>query len=178
MSVRLFVAAEVPDRVRQAVLAIERPAGDDVRWADPSSWHVTLRFLGELDDASAVAAAEALAAVVSGPAAAVVGRTPRRLGPTAVVLPVKGLAEVAAAVATAFASLPGEERRPFSGHLTLGRLRRPGRWPRAGVGTLDAELTWPVEEIVLVRSHLGGGHPARYEVLARHPLTNLQSDPA
>ena len=146
----------MPDRVRRAVAAVDRPPGDDVRWADPSSWHVTLRFLGELDDASGGRGREALAAVVRrchrGRRADVPapGADRRRA-------PGRGLAEVAAAVATAFAALPGEERRPFSGHLTLGRLRRPGRWPRAGVGTLDAELTWPVEEIVLVRSHLGGG---------------------
>jgi 2'-5' RNA ligase len=166
--VRLFVAVEVPDRVRRTVAGIERPPGEDVRWADPSSWHVTLRFLGEVDGSDGAEAA--LAAVRCDPATAVVGRTPKRLGPTAVVLPVEGLAGLAEAVSAAFAGLPGEERRRFAGHLTLGRLRRQGRWPAAGVGVLAAEMSWMVEEVVLVRSHLGGGRPARYEVLARHRL--------
>lgn len=165
---RLFVAVELPAEVRRAVAAIERPAGDDVRWADPSAWHLTLRFLGEVDGPDPAAAA--LAAVVAAPATAVVGRTPKRLGPTAVVLPVEGVDALADAVARAFAGLPGEELRGFAAHLTLGRLRRPGRWPAAGVGVLAAEVPWAVEEVALVRSHLGGGRAARYETLARQAL--------
>jgi RNA 2',3'-cyclic 3'-phosphodiesterase len=166
--VRLFVAVEVPEAVRRAVGAIERPAGDDVRWVDPASWHVTLRFLGEVDGPEPAVAA--LGDVRGDGTTAVVGRTPRRLGPTAVVLAVEGLGDLASAVATAFVGLPGDERRPFTGHLTLGRLRRPGRWPAGGVGVLPAEVSWPVGEVALVCSHLGGGRPARYEVLARAPL--------
>jgi 2'-5' RNA ligase len=165
--VRLFVAVEVPEDVRAAVAAVERPAGGDVRWSDPSAWHVTLRFLGEVD---AVPAIDALTAVAGPPAVAVVGRVPRRLGPTAVVLPVDGLDELAAVVGRAFAGLPGEEGRPFTGHLTLGRLRRAGRWPRGGVGPLPAEVSWPVTSVALVESHLEHGSPARYEVLARQSL--------
>jgi 2'-5' RNA ligase len=167
--VRLFVAIAVPEGVRQAVDRIERPESDDVRWADPSSWHVTLRFLGEVDDDVAAAAEAALAAVRCPTTTAVVGRTPKRLGPTAVVLPIEGLGVVAAAVADAFAGLPGEERRRFTGHLTLGRLRRPGRWPSLGVGPLAAEVSWEVGEIHLVRSLLGRG-PAVYRTLATRPL--------
>lgn len=169
---RLFVAVEVPPEVCDAVVAVERPDGPDVRWSPPSSWHVTLRFLGEVEEAGP--ALSALASVVADPVVAVVGRMPARLGPTAVVLAVSGLDELAAAVAGAFAGLPGEEGRPFAGHLTLGRLRRTGRWPRGGVGSLARELSWSVGSIALVRSHLAHGSPARYEVLARHPL----GDPA
>jgi 2'-5' RNA ligase len=116
----------------------------------------------------------ALAEVDATATDAVVGRTPARVGRVAVALPVAGLDEVAEAVTAAFAGLPGEERRPFRGHLTIGRLRRVGRWPAAGVGVLDAEVRWPVASVALVRSQLGGGRPARYEVLARQPLRSLQ----
>jgi 2'-5' RNA ligase len=163
----LFVAVELLDAVRRAVDEIERPDGDDVRWSRPDAWHVTLRFLGEMDGDDDARAA--LAKTAAAPATAVIGRVPKRIGPTAIALPVDGLDDVAAAVATAFAGLPGEERRAFQGHLTIGRLKRTGRWPRNGVGPLAAELRWPVGEVALVRSHLGGG-PARYEVLTRQPL--------
>jgi 2'-5' RNA ligase len=169
--VRLFVAVEVPDDVRAAVAAVERPPGGDVRWTDPSAWHVTLRFLGEVDDA--VPAIDALLAVAAAPAVAVVGQVPQRLGPTAIVLPVEGLDELAGAVGRAFAGLPGQERhegRGFTGHLTLGRLRRTGRWPEGGVGPLPEAVSWPVASVALVESHLAAGSPARYEVLARHAL--------
>ena len=106
---RLFVAAEVPEAVQRAVAAIERPAGHDVRWSDAGVWHVTLRFLGEVDETDGLArCAAALRAVTCPGAVAVLGRTPRRLGPTAVVLPVEGLDPLAAAVTGAFAGLPGE----------------------------------------------------------------------
>jgi 2'-5' RNA ligase len=172
--VRLFVAVEVPAEVRDAVDAVARPDGPDVRWSEPGTWHVTLRFLGEVPDAAPAAAA--LAGVDADLATATIGRTPTRLGPTAVVLPVSGLDALAAATAVAFEGLPGEggppgeDARPFTGHLTLGRLRRPAHWPEHGVGVLDGELSWPVGSIALVRSHLGHGAPARYEVLARRRL--------
>ena len=164
---RLFVAVELPADVRGAVDLIERPAGDDVRWSRPESWHVTLRFLGEVDGDDDARAA--LARISAPSSTAVIGRVPKRVGPTAIALGVDGLDDVAAAVDAAFIGLPGEERRRFHGHLTIGRLKRTGRWPRNGVGPLAAELRWSVEEVALVRSHLGGG-PARYEVLARQPL--------
>lgn len=164
---RLFVAAELPPAARDAIDAVERPAGADVRWTAPSSWHVTFRFLGEVPDATA--AVEALDRIAAATAVAVVGRTPARLGPTAVVLPVAGLDAIGDAVASAFAALPGADDRPFTGHLTIGRLRRPKRWPAGGVGTLPAEVCWPVEEVALIQSHLTKG-PARYEVLARRRL--------
>jgi 2'-5' RNA ligase len=168
--VRLFVAVEVPAEARTAIDQIERPAGDDVRWSDPASWHVTLRFLGEVADDAVPAALAALSAVDAAATEAAVGRTPARVGRVAIAVPVGGLDLVAAAVATAFAGLPGEEERRFRGHLTIGRLRRVGRWPVAGVGVLEAEVRWPVASVALVRSHLGGGRPARYEILARQPL--------
>lgn len=165
---RLFVAAPVPPEVQAAVDgAVERPPGEDVRWAAPASWHVTFRFLGEVDDPAPATAA--LARVGAPPATAALDPRPRRLGPTAVVLHVEGLEAIAAAVGAAFTGLPGEEGRPFRGHLTLGRLRRPVRWPAAGVGPLRAPVSWRVEEVRLVRSHLGGG-PARHEVLATRRL--------
>jgi 2'-5' RNA ligase len=168
--VRLFVAVEVPADAREAIDRIERPPGDDVRWSDPASWHVTLRFLGEVGELAAAAAVAALEAVDAAAGEAVVGRVPARVGRVAIALPVAGIDEIAAGVATAFAGLPGEEARRFRGHLTVGRLRRVGRWPAAGVGSLPAEVGWPVTSVALVRSHLGGGRPARYEVLARQSL--------
>jgi len=165
--VRLFVAVELPADVRGAVDAIERPRGDDIRWSQPDSWHITLRFLGEMDGDDEARAA--LAQIAAASATAVIGRVPKRVGATAMALPVAGLDDVAAAVAAAFTGLPGEERRRFQGHLTIGRLKRTGRWPRDGVGSLPSEVRWTVDHVALVRSHLGGG-PARYEVLAHQPL--------
>lgn len=46
----MFVAVWPPDGVRAALAGLERPRHPDVRWSHPASWHVTLRFLGEVRD--------------------------------------------------------------------------------------------------------------------------------
>ena len=53
-SVRAFFAIDLDDRVRSAAAAVadrlrECPAGDAVRWVREETFHVTLRFLGDID---------------------------------------------------------------------------------------------------------------------------------
>lgn len=130
---------------------------------------MTVRFLGAVDDADLHEVVAALAAVRACAAAeAELRPTPRRLGPTAVVLDVAGLDAVAAAVAGALAGFGRDDRR-FHGHITLARMRRPAHWPAGGVGGLAGPVRWPVTSVALVRSHLGRG-PARYETVATVPL--------
>ncbi len=50
---RTFVAVETPPEIRQRAEALVerlRPAGANVRWSDPASWHWTLNFLGDVPD--------------------------------------------------------------------------------------------------------------------------------
>jgi RNA 2',3'-cyclic 3'-phosphodiesterase len=157
---RVFVAVWPPAEVLDAIAALERPAGEGVRWSGRDQWHVTLRFLGDADldrvpDLSAPACM------------AVVGPKVIRLGRGVLCLPVTGLEELAASVvgATQGIGRPPEDR-PFHGHLTLARLN--GKPPRGVVGT-PFSARFPVTEVALVASHLGQG-PARYETLATTPL--------
>lgn len=159
--VRLFVAVTPPDTVLDAVARLRRPARPGVRWTTREQWHVTLRFLGEVDDPAPVVAA--LDRAVLPAAEARIGPRVGLLGRGVVMLPVAGLDGLAAAVVAATAGI-GEPvgDRPFRGHLTLARVRRGG----SARGLLGEELdrTFAVREVALVRSHLGAG-PARYEVL-------------
>jgi RNA 2',3'-cyclic 3'-phosphodiesterase len=167
---RLFVAVWPPPGVVAALHAIERPEQPDLRYTTEDQWHVTVRFLGPVADDDVGSVAAALRAVQT--CAAVDARiepAPRRLGPTAVVLDVAGLDAVAAAVESAVGRFGEEEHRRFRGHLTIARMRRPGRWPAHGVGGLAQALPWSVREVTLVQSRLGRG-PARYETLATVPL--------
>jgi 2'-5' RNA ligase len=129
----------------------------------PERLHVTLRFLGEVADPASVVLPSSLP-----PAVATVGTSVRRLGRDAVVVPVAGLDELAAAVvaATAGVGRPPDHRR-FTGHLTLARSKGPV--PAVELGPL-AGASWPVAEVTLVRSALGGRSGARYEVLERTPV--------
>lgn len=167
---RLFVSVQPPDEVLDALAEVVRPEASDVRWVGRAQWHVTLRFLGEVDDPEPVAAA--LAAAPLPAAVATVGPEAATLGRTAVVLPVTGLDELAADVAGATDGLgtapPGS---PFRGHLTLARARgRRGRVP-GGLARRVPPFEWrfAVTDVRLVRSHLGPGGP-RYEDLAVVPL--------
>jgi RNA 2',3'-cyclic 3'-phosphodiesterase len=57
------------------------------------------------------------------------------------------------------------EERPFAAHITLIRkARAPAALPPV------PSIFWPVDEVVLVRSHLSG-KGASYEVLQRYPLS-------
>ena len=166
---RLFVAVWPPDRVLDAIAALDRPSVTGLRWTTRDQWHVTLRFLGQVDDASAVV--EALAAVVRhGPVDAALGPATGRFDHRILHVPVSGLSGVAGEVIAATAALgrPPEDR-PFAGHITLARTARGSRVdlrPLAGVAVAG---TWTVTDVCLVESHLSSAG-ARYEVVGRVPL--------
>ena len=154
---RLFVAVELPPSVVELVAALPRPAVDGLRWSTADQWHVTLRFLGNVDDASVDALVDALGAarglgVVSAELGPAVGRFGRRI----LHVPVSGLVPVADAVVratAAFGSAPVDDR-PFTGHVTLARARdRRGVDLRPLCGT-PITASWPVSAVALVRSEL------------------------
>ena len=161
---RLFVAAMPTAEVLDAVAALPRADGTGVRWTTRGQWHVTLRFFGSapIDEVRA-----AFARVSARAAVATAGPGVALLGSRVVQLPVRGLEELAAAVAVATQDL-GEppDPRPFQGHLTLARLRRGASC--ALVGTPFA-AAFPVRELYLMRSELLRGG-ARHSELGRLDL--------
>lgn len=173
MPARLFVAAWPPAEIVEAVAALPRPAVTGLRWTRPEQWHVTLRFLGRVDDTAAeeVNAALADASARTGPAAAVVGPAVGRFGHRILHVPVDGLAGVAAAVvgATAHLGKPPEDR-PFAGHLTLARVADRARLDLRPLAGAQIGGDWPVDEVTLVESTVSRAG-STYEVVARFPLT-------
>ncbi len=164
-TVRLFVAVRLPDGVLDVVAGLHRPERPGVRWTTRSQWHVTLRFLGHVDDPAPVAAA--LDAAPLAGCVAAVGPRVTALGRGVVVVPVRGIEALAADVVAATSALGAPpEPRPFRGHLTLARARRGS--VRALVGEPIA-LGFRVDDVRLVRSHLGPAG-ARYEDLHVRPL--------
>jgi 2'-5' RNA ligase len=180
--VRLFVAVDVPDAIKDAVERdVVAPLRDGVpgaRWSRPEGRHLTLKFLGEVADervGGVMGALEKAASTQSGFDAAfdVLGgfpnlRRPRVLwigiGPGA-----EQLASLAGAVENALQPLgfPGEDR-PFRGHFTLARF--PTQRSVESLPAVDLPNDpWRVDEVVLFRSQL---HPkgARYTALERFRL--------
>lgn len=144
---RLFIAAWLPDDVADRVEALERPDEPGVRYTRRDQWHITLRFLGEAEVADAVAALDQLRAPT---ATAELGPAVSRLGRNVVCVPVHGLEELAAEVAAVTATI-GErpDPRPFTGHVTIARLRHRGSCRIAGE-PISARFT--VTEVHLVES--------------------------
>jgi RNA 2',3'-cyclic 3'-phosphodiesterase len=144
---RLFVGVWPSEDVLDAIEAMPRTG--EARWTGRDQWHVTLRFLGEVEDPTPWI--ERVHAVASQfpPRTVTLGPETKMLGRDVLVIPASGLDDVAGALT--------DER--FRGHLTLAR-----RAQRSLAGT-PITAAWELRDIALVRSHLGGG-PARYETIA------------
>ena len=168
---RLFVAVAVPGDVLDLIADLPRPAREGLRWTTRDQWHVTLRFLGTVDDPEAVVdALEDAALGRCAPCEAVLGPRVEALSSRVLSVPVAGLDDVAAAVVEATAGLgrPPEDR-PFRGHLTLARVSRGTARRLAGsVVGRPISARFAVPDVRLVRSHLGP-RGARYEdIHVRH----------
>jgi 2'-5' RNA ligase len=165
------VAVWPPEAVVARLRALPRDAHPGLRWTTEPQWHVTLRFLGAVAEETieGVSRRLARAAATARPTEAIAGPRAGRLGPGVLALPVGGLDRLAAEVGAALGpDREGPARgRPFRGHLTLARARRPAALATVALPELAA--TWPVEGITLVRSDLRPDG-AVYTVLGRWPL--------
>jgi len=175
-TLRAFFALELCEQARSAAGTLirelrARPCGDEVRWVRAETLHVTLRFLGR----TAQSHVPALLQHVASQLAAVppfmldlgeVKAFPSLRHPRVVALdlepeaPVLHLARAIDAGVVAAGFEP--ERRPFRGHVTLGRAQssRAGRTREGRIPSLEGlapRLPTPfaVREIVLFESRLG-----------------------
>ncbi|MEO7836532.1 MAG: RNA 2',3'-cyclic phosphodiesterase [Acidimicrobiales bacterium] len=172
---RAFVAVWPPPDVVERLAALPRPEVPGLRWTSPDQWHVTLRFLGEVDAEAAAAAFDDDPRWSAG-----TGRTVADVGPVTGLfgrrilhVPVSGLEGLAAATVGATAGI-GQlpEPRPFAGHITLARARHArGVELRPFVGASLAGC-WVVREITLVASRLGAAadRGALYDIVRRRVL--------
>lgn len=183
---RLFVAIELPEDLCHGLdrrLRLLRQAWPGTRWVQPEALHVTLLFLGDTPLERRGELDEAIGQACRGHAARVcrlggVGVFPDARRPAVLWVGLDdggALGRLAddlrrSAARTGFA---GDER-PFTPHLTLGRVRRPGRPAAAALDALRrpsyADLgTLAVEQVSLVASTLTPAGP-RYSTLRRWPL--------
>jgi 2'-5' RNA ligase len=170
--------------------AVERlqPVAPGVAWVARDNVHLTLKFLGAVDN-------DRLAALESSLASAAAGQVPfdltvHGLGafPSRIRARVlwagigAGAAELAALAARVDAALAAlgfaRETRPFAAHVTLGRVREPRANPRLAAaleagGPLGGQR---VARISLMRSDLSP-RGARYSELAGLSLMGAVSTP-
>lgn len=190
---RLFLAVELVDEVREAAAAaasrlrqrLEAAGRVDARWTPAENLHITLWFLGELDDHRAAG----LAAALRQPFASDVfdvhvggfGVFPPRGRPRVLWL---GVDEGAEELRALHRELGGRlaplgfegDHRPFHPHLTIARVRDGGG--RRALAPIAAALldvpseagTSPITAVTLFQSRLSA-KGAQYDALLRVPLT-------
>lgn len=169
---RLFVGVPVPEELRAMVRTAQRSLdGEGLRLTPADQLHVTLAFLGEVGSDVAAAAQR----VVSERRASMGGEvvlggivllpTPRKARVVAL-----GIEDGEGVLAGLFEEVwsglakaggPGPETRPFRPHLTIARVRAPGKvHPRSD----SPRERWRIRSVCLYRSRLTR-EGARYEVL-------------
>jgi 2'-5' RNA ligase len=178
VSVRLFVALDLPAEARAALAAFRDAAADPAVWRPlpEASFHVTLAFLGHRPDEDVARCVAALEGVAPGPLRLALGPAlllpPRRARVLCAEIEDEAgaLAALQARVAAglAEAALHEPERRPFRAHATVARLRPRARPPRA-VEAAPEPLEVHGENLTLFVSRLHP-HGARYEPLVRVEL--------
>ena len=125
---RLFTGVEIPSDIGQA-LGMLRGGLPGARWIDPQNYHLTLRFIGDVDDVTAHEVASMLGRVNRGPfelhmegIISFGGRKPRAV--VASVAPERALLDVQAEHERLMQRIGLEpEGRKFTPHVTLARLR-------------------------------------------------------
>lgn len=184
---RLFVAIDPPAAERARIDRLARPLrelGMPIRWVAPEAYHLTLKFLGEVEQERTEELVEAMREAVSGEVPfdlelGGLGAAPSLARPKVVWIEIPGdpaLARIQAGLEEAFAArgFPKEER-PFRPHLTLGRVRRRSRADElTAIGALALELdfsgpAFPVRSLALMESEQTDTG-ARYRVVFRLPL--------
>lgn len=187
---RTFIAVEVGESICDRAIALQKSlakTGAEVNWVTPESMHVTLLFLGEVEDRELHSVCRAVKAVanrepsfslrVAGVGAFPNARRPKTLW--------AGITDGADALQRLYDELETKmldlgcyrkEARGYTPHLTLGRVKG-----EADGLTLAPELakhaTWEaghamIEEVLVFSSDLQRDGPV-YTVIGRAELTGL-----
>ena len=183
---RLFVAIAPPSAVLDELDALVEPLRArrlDLRWTSREAWHVTLAFLGQVDEAVAAKLLPRLERAARRHQQvrltfAGAGAFPSAARANVLWSGLSGdrgalarLAESVAAGASRAGTPPPDKGRRFQPHLTLARCRMPADVTGL-VATLDGYQgqPWTADRVHLVRSRLGATEHPRYTSLASWPL--------
>ena len=174
---RLFTGLEIPADLGQS-LSLLRGGLPGARWIDPENYHITLRFIGDIDDRLAGDIASLLDGVRRrsfevrfGGLTVFGGRKPRAI--VVGVEPIQPLVELQAELERLMQRLGLEpEGRKFTPHVTLARLRDVSSRDVAEYLSTRGPLfgaSFKVSRFVLfsARASVGGGP---YVVEADYPL--------
>jgi 2'-5' RNA ligase len=135
-TIRTFIAIELPEKIIYTISKVQeeiKSYGLKIRWVRPENIHLTLKFLGDIQEADTEKVARAVSESVTGHppislAVKGIGVFPGIRRPRVIWLGVSNQLDVL----TTFQKTLDEkleaigfpkEKRPFRGHLTLGRIK-------------------------------------------------------
>ncbi len=191
-SVRCFVAVKAPlgraENLRHAQARL-RAAEGDWKWVDPDTFHITLKFLGDVERTTI----PELWASVSGAVGDTqefkmqfrgLGVFPNARAPRVAWAGIDAgaaeLRELAGKVEAACSARGFDrERRPFKAHLTLGRARRPRTSPALAAlvqEMAEAGLGEAVVDRVLLMESTLTPKGALHDVLEEHLLDHGEGE--
>ena len=188
---RTFISADIPDEARESLASflshLRAMEMEKLRLVKPEAIHLTLKFLGEIDQEMAGPVLSAMRECCAGAcsfhlATGGLGWFPNRRSPQVVWLGLEGEVETLELLQSRLdeelnrtAGLP-LEGRPFRPHLTLARVRRGASeterqqiWERIEATPPLKTISWTVSHLSLVHSTLRPQGP-EYRTLGSAPL--------
>jgi 2'-5' RNA ligase len=177
--IRSFIAIEMPPEVRKSLFRLQqslKAGGQQIKWVEPENLHLTLQFLGNIDSAKVGAITSAIEKVAAG-----IRHFQIEVGGLGVFPDARrvnviwvGLAGDLEKLDKLQKNIEAEltplgfppETRPFTPHLTIGRVRdfaRPEE--RSSIGQMIARADYNVKykidvaDVNLMKSQLTPGGP-------------------
>jgi 2'-5' RNA ligase len=185
-TIRTFIAAEIPENITSGIRELQQGLKDygiDIRWIRSENIHLTLKFLGDVQAADIDNIFEAISRTVDGVAsislkAKGIGVFPDIRRPHVLWVGLTGQLEVLMQLQKTLDSnlkdigFP-QEKRPFKGHLTIGRIKTKINTKKFGDALMafrnfETE-TFIADKIILFKSELKP-QGAVYTHLASAPL--------
>lgn len=190
---RLFIAVDLPERLKEllSLLIVQKKQTEGVKLVSKENLHITLKFLGEVNEFLIPAISDKLKAIakafnpfvlkISHP-----GAFPNSNFPQVVWLGVENEVTIKKLANTIEESLKSmgfkREERDFKSHITLARVKEPKKGRQffeavnarfielhQGHSDFRASLSFEVKEFVLMKSILTS-KGSIYEILQRFPL--------
>lgn len=190
MGIRTFIAIEIPDSLRHELSQLQqdlRESGADAKWVGPQNLHLTLKFLGDTPEEKIKDIKEVLCKIAGETGGCEVnfaglGVFPKLDFPRVIWVGIEkgkeNLIRLAGIIEERLSKLGfPEEKRTFSAHLTLGRVRSPKNKDRLKKiieerTNFKAKNLMNVNKIILFRSQLTPQGPI-YTKLTEFNLLNL-----
>lgn len=178
---RYFIGLLVPPSIQERLMSFTAtmqatlPADQlsDLSWNHPEDLHCTLLYVGQTDEEGHLVREMHRVAAPLEPVTITISGTTHWLGRNSLALAVTGAERAGTRFVAELGHLSADqrvERRPFYGHVTLGRVR-PVPDPKDDIfaGHRVEPLTWTATSVHLVKNREEKTAP-RYESVSQAPL--------